>query len=262
MSVAIRNTLEMKVAKESDTATKVNKVKLLDNFDFSSFMNFDDSIKWSPISIVGNTTILDGKMNISLRGTFDPYAHDANYNRINKSEYSVSGKLGRLTSAGMSTGFNFSSKQGTDQGGKDQNVSADKALEAPVQPNDQYDNLENQYSVGQYVDFDVPWSLGVDYNLNYSNYRNEKEIIQTIRFTGDFNLTPKWKIGFNSGYDFKSNQITTTNLSVYRDLHCWEMRLTAVPFGYYKSYTFQINVKASVLQDVKYNKTIPWQDRF
>jgi len=262
MSVAIRNTLEMKVSEVSDTATKAKKVRLLDNFDFSSSMNFDDSIKWNPISIVGNTSLLQGKMKIALRGTFDPYAQDEQFRRINKSEYSVSGKLGRLTNAGLSTGFDFASKQGKGQSGSDQGTADETSVEAPSPESDQYDNIDEEYAIGRYVDFDVPWTLGVDYSLNYTNYRNDKQIVQTLRLTGDFSLTPKWKIGFNTGYDIKHKQITTTNLSIFRDLHCWEMRLTAVPFGIYKSFNFQINVKAAVLQDLKYNKRIPWQDKF
>lgn len=262
MSVSLRNTLEMKVLQESDTATKVNKVKILDNFDFSSSMNFDDSIKWSPISIVGNTTLMKGQLRIALRGTFDPYAQSVDFRRINKSEYSVSGKLGRLTNAGLSTGFNLSSKQGKDQPAEEETTSPSTALEAPQPESNQYQNIDEEYTVGRYVDFDVPWTLSGDYNLSYSNTRNERSIIQTLRFSGDFSLTPKWKIGFNTGYDIKSRKITTTNLSIFRDLHCWEMRLTAVPFGYYRSFNFQINVKASVLQDLKYTKHLPWQDRF
>jgi hypothetical protein len=262
MTVALRNTLEMKVLQDTDTTSNVNKVKLLDNFDFSSSMNFDDSIKWSPISIVGNTSLLKGKLRVALRGTFDPYAVDQQFRRINKSEYSVSRKIGRLTSAGMSTGFNFASKQGADKTGSGENLEGDPGLEAPTPVDEQYDNINEEYAIGRYVDFDVPWTLSADYNLNYTNFRNERAIIQTLRFTGDFSLTPKWKIGFNTGYDIKSREITTTNLSIFRDLHCWEMRLTAVPFGIYKSFNFQINVKSAVLQDLKYNKRIPWQDRF
>ncbi len=261
MSVKLRNTVEMKVVQESDTSSKVNKVKLLDNFDFTSSMNFDDSIKWSPISIIANTSIFKGKLRISMRGSFDPYAQDSLFRRINKSEFSKSGKIGRLTNAGLSTGFNLSSKQGKQEEESSQETAEAPSLDASNQINPNYDNVDQGYTMG-YVDFDVPWTFRTDYNLNYSNFGNQRRIIQTLRFTGDFSLTPKWKIGFNTGYDIKSKKITTTNLSIYRDLHCWEMRLTAVPFGIYKSFNFQINVKSSVLKDLKYDKRIPWQDKF
>lgn len=265
LSASLRNTLEMKVKQSSDTAQKIEKVKLLDNFDFMSNMNFDDSIKWSPISITGHTSILKGKLNISMNGSFDPYAQNAQFRRINKSEYKASGKIGRLTSAGMSTGFSFQSKQGGSSDGESTpavgsaNVPSQQQA-VPVQ--NQNNNKTRPNSQGGYVNFDVPWSVRADYSLNYSNAQNRKDIIQTLRFSGDLSLTAKWKITFSSGYDLKSREITTTDFSIYRDLHCWEMRFTAVPFGYYKNFNFQINVKSAVLQDLKYEKRIPWQDNY
>jgi len=68
---------------------------------------------------------------------------------------------------------------------------------------------------------------------------------------GDFNITKKWKIGFTTGYDFVAKTLSYTSLDIYRDLHCWEMRFNWIPFGYRKGWSFTINIKASVLQDVK-----------
>ena len=121
-------------------------------------------------------------------------------------------------------------------------------------------NMEEYY--GDYVDFDIPWSLRLDYSFSYTKPREEVNIVQTIRASGDFSLSPNWKIGFNTGYDLDRKQFTTTNLSIYRDLHCWEMRISVVPFGTYKSYNFQINAKSSILSDLKYNKRKAWQDTF
>jgi hypothetical protein len=50
-----------------------------------------------------------------------------------------------------------------------------------------------------------------------------------------------------------------TSIDIYRDLHCWEMRFNWVPFGYYKSWNFTINIKASSLHDVKYEKRENYQ---
>ena len=80
--------------------------------------------------------------------------------------------------------------------------------------------------------------------------------------TGDVNLTPKWKIGYTTGYDFKQMDFSYTSLSLYRDLHCWEMSLTWIPFGDRKSYNFSINVKSATLKDLKLTKRRDWQDRF
>jgi len=115
---------------------------------------------------------------------------------------------------------------------------------------------------GDYVDFDIPWTMRVDYSFSYSKPKDAVRLVQTLRASGDFSLSPNWKIGFNTGYDLDRKQFTTTNLSIYRDLHCWEMRISVVPFGSYKSYNFQINAKSSILSDLKYNKRQSWQDNF
>ncbi len=266
MSFKLNNTVEMKVKEVTDTSETLKKVKLLENLNFSTNMNFDDSIKFQPISMSGSTKFLNNKVNVSFRGNFDPYAIDANKRRINMSNYKVNGKLARMTNASVSLGTNFASKSGKKTDGEDEeSVSSDfeaGGVKSGRTPDDSYDTYEEDYYYGEYVDFNVPWSLRADYSLSYSKPANDVTIIQTLRLSGDFSLTPKWKIGYNTGYDLKMKKVTTSNVSIYRDLHCWEMRLTAVPFGIYKSFNFQINVKSAVLQDLKYNKRIPWQDNF
>jgi len=110
------------------------------------------------------------------------------------------------------------------------------------------------------VDFDIPWNLSIRYSFNYSKPLTEKTTTQTLAFSGDLSLTPKWKIGFNSNYDFKGRKLTTTSINIYRDLHCWEMRMTVIPLGIYKSYSFQINVKSGMLQDLKWKKRDSYLD--
>ncbi|MDX1531097.1 MAG: hypothetical protein R3362_06190, partial [Rhodothermales bacterium] len=62
-----------------------------------------------------------------------------------------------------------------------------------------------------------------------------------------------------SGYDFEDMEITTTSLSILRDLHCWEMSLNWVPFGDYKSFGFSIYVKSGHLRDLL-RLDVPKQD--
>ena len=77
--------------------------------------------------------------------------------------------------------------------------------------------------------------------------------------SGNFSLTENWKFNFSTGYDFTNKGMSYTSIDIYRDLHCWEMRFNWVPFGYYKSWNFSINVKASSLSDVKYEKRENYQ---
>lgn len=261
MSFSLGNNVEMKVREVTDSTAEITKVKLVDNLNFSTSASFEDSIFFRPVSFNGNTSLFNNKLNISFRGSFDPYAIDAQQRRINKSEFSKTGKIARLTSFGFSTGFSFSSASKKTGPSRPEMSPPETDMMQAGPPGEEYDMFDEDY-YGDYVDFDIPWSIRADYNFNYTKPGFKGTVIQTLRITGDFSLTPKWKIGYNTGYDFKTKQITTSSMSIYRDLHCWEMSLSAVPFGYYKSFNFQINVKSAVLKDLKYNKRIPWQDNF
>lgn len=144
-------------------------------------------------------------------------------------------------------------------------VSASFSLRSLKNPNEDIPSSQYETLYGypdEYVDFNIPWNVRVRYNFNYSKPYDEVNITQSIAATGDFNLTKKWKISFGSGYDFVNNKATYTTVDVYRDLHCWEASLHLVPFGSRKAYMFKINVKASMLKDLKLAKRRSWVDNF
>jgi hypothetical protein len=270
LNFSLRNNIEAKMRSKVDTIDELEKVKILDNLSFNTSYNIfhTDTLTpaWTPISFNGSTRIFKEKLNLTFRGTMDPFGYDETRNRTRETWFSQTGKPVRLTSASVSAGFSLKSKkEKTGSKGDQAALDSQSQLNNPEMsrddPNAMYDpNVEEFY--GDYVDFDIPWSLRIDYSFSYTKPRDETNIVQTIRASGDFSLTPNWKIGFNSGYDIDKKQFTTTNLSIYRDLHCWEMRISVVPFGQYKSYNFQINAKSSILQDLKYNKRKAWYDNF
>ena len=117
-----------------------------------------------------------------------------------------------------------------------------------------------------YIDWDNPWSLNFDYNLSYRvipdllTGEKERSVVQTLRVMGSLNITPKWKVDAQSGYDFEQKDFAFTQISIYRNLHCWEMRFNWIPYGYQKSWNFQINAKSSLLQDMKLTKKKDFRD--
>lgn len=251
LSLSVDNNVEMKVRNDKDTTgnEEFKKIKLLESFRFASTYNFfADSLRWSAIQLSARTKVFNGKVNINLTGTLDPYAINANAVRINK----YHGGIGRLTRVSASSGIQFSSDNGK------------KKEEKNDQLNGHYD---------EYMDFEVPWSISLDYTFNYSkNYsRNtapgatkpltKNTISQMIRVNGDFSLTPKWKFGYSTGYDFQQKTVTATSFNITRDLHCWEMTFSCIPFGTHQSYNFQINVRSSMLRDLKLTKRDSWYDR-
>ncbi len=261
----IGNNVEMKVKSEKDTVER--KVMLLNNLSLSSSYNLmADSFKLAPVSLSANTNILDNMINVNLSASLDPY----NYVRTTDEEGRISerrvdsyawkgGSLGRITNATLALNTNLNPDMR-----KKESSTREKVGQSDLPEEDKQHILANPNA---YVDFEIPWSLNIGYNLNYRRpiTRGEArirpaEVIQTVQITGDLSISEKWKITYNTGYHFESKEFTQTNFGISRDLHCWTMNFTWVPFGRFQSYNFTIAVKASVLRDLKLERRRPFLD--
>ena len=258
ISLNLGNNLEMKVRAKKDTITGTKKIVLLESLSFGSSYNMAlDSMKWSSINISGRTTLFK-MVDINFSGIIDPYAYDSTGRKLKMSRWKQNQKIGRLQSGNLSAGFNLNSDGFKKKDNNQTEVSKQAALNSGLP-----DNYLNYY-----VDFKIPWNFRTDLSLYYTTQYNEETykfkhtITKTLSFSTDVNLTSKWKVSVQSGYDIENRQLTYTNINIYRDLHCWEMRFSWIPFGSYKSYSFQINVKSAVLQDLKLLRRRNWTENF
>ena len=244
LNFSLDNNLEMKIRQKTDSSETMKKVKLLESLALAGNYNFAaDSLNLSVISMSGRATILD-RISLNLNGSFDPYAITETGTRINTFEVNKSGKIARFTSGNFSVNFNVTQRK--------KEYSSEKGTTSEL--DDVNKNPEN------YLDFRVPFNLSVGYNLYYVNNTGAADqTTQTLNFNGDLQLTPSWKVSFNSGYDFVQKDLSYTSLGIHRDLHCWEMSLNWVPFGFQQNFFFQLNVKSSLLQDLKLTRK---NDRF
>jgi lipopolysaccharide assembly outer membrane protein LptD (OstA) len=243
VNLGLLNNFEMKVRNRKDSLGKDKKIKILENLGFtSSYNTIADSLNWSDIRINARTNIFK-KINLNFNANVDPYALDSNettsvINKVNASEYGRNGRPGRLTSANLAAGFSIRSKVNLDNK-KDSEFGSEQELEyIRANPN-------------EFIDFNIPWTLNMNYNIRYSKPQLQSSVVQTLNFSGDFSLTKKWKLGFRSGWDFEAKDLSYTSLNIYRDLHCWEMSFDWIPIGPRQSYTFTIKVKSAILQDLK-----------
>lgn len=265
VSLSLNNNVEMKVRTRNDTTETTKKVSILDNLSFSTgYSPYATEKKWSSISMRGSTRLLNNKISLQFGSNFSPYKLDTLGRESN--EYLLLNshftRLARLTSANFSLSTSFSSAQSKKDKPK---TTAESDTENEPIVTDLIDNEHTSgYYYGDYVDFSIPWSFRIGYNFNCSKpyLAKNKTITQTASFSGDVNLTPKWKIGMNTNYDIQKRKISFTNFSIHRDLHCWEMRINVVPFGRRQSFNFMINAKASILQDLKVEKKEHWYDNF
>ncbi|WP_421919064.1 putative LPS assembly protein LptD [Marinifilum sp.] len=242
INLSLDNNLEAKVRTANDTTglEDMKKVKILESLKFSTSYNmFADSLNWSDIRMTGRTKLFNKKLSLNFNGGISPYK--LNNNNVVIDEFGP-----RLTRASVDLGFSLSSK---DLNPNTKESSGDTEEDQPEKWRDP-----------RYVDFDIPWSFTVDYGWTYSKPRDRKNIDQNMGISGQFSLTPKWKLSFSANYDFSDKEVTGTQFTITRDLHCWKMSFNTIPFGTYQSYNFMINVDSSILQDLKYEKKQAWQD--
>ena len=262
INFSLGQNLEMKVLSKRDTSG-IKKIKLIDELRISGSYNLlADSLGLSNIPISFRTTIY-GNFGINLSLTLDPYEVSPQGVRYNKLMIRR-GLLGRVTSTGWSFGYTFKSRQNKEQAAaNDINTIPPEYFNPFADPYGLMDPvLRRQYMASTYYDFSIPWNLGFNYVISYGiSYVNngttgyKKNVTQTIGFNGSVNLTPKTGITFTTGFDIQNRKLSTTSISITRDLHCWQMSFVWIPFGMHKSWSFNIGVKASSLADLKYDKS-------
>lgn len=247
---SLNNNVEMKLNERTDTAGVVTrKVTVIEGFLITGGYNIAlDSFRWQPIAMSGRTKIFK-VVDLVANATLDPYILDmaGTGRRIEKLELQENNRLGRLTNASITVGTHMQSRRRDDKP-KQSDKGSPQELEF----------INNNPEA--FIDFNIPWTLGVNYTFLYSKPGISGQLTQTLGLQGDFSLTPKWKIGFNSNYDVEAEKFSYNSINVYRDLHCWEMAFNWVPFGPRQSYTLDIRVKAPVLQDLKLTRRRDWYD--
>ena len=248
----------MKVNSRKDTISGFKKIKLIEGLSLSTSYDIaKDSLNWAPLSINAYTTLFK-KLTVKYNSSWSPYVRRAG-EKINKFVWDETNKKTLFHRDNHSWQFglnyNLSSKKGKEKPKKESTFGNEDEL-ADINQN-----------IDDYVDFTNPWSLNFSYTLRYTNTFNdlekgnyEKTVVQTLSFSGDVNVTKKWKVGFRSGYDFENKDFSYTSIDFYRDLHCWELHLNWIPTGFRKSYNLTIRVKSTVLQDLKLTKKKDWRD--
>ena len=268
MGISLGNNFEAKVRDKDSTATGPKKVVLLNNLNITTGHNFAaDSLKWSPLRMSTGFSLFKGQMSVNTGGTFDPYALDKKNVRINTYNITKGGGLLRLTSANVNMNYSFSSTQLGRSGDKNKRAEEESASsggreddlfgKAEDFTDRRITDSENTEPPPKYPSYraKIPWDLKLAYSLTYNNSRNQREFSNnSLMFSGNIELTPMWKVGLSSGYDFKGEGFTYTQLRFDRDLKSWRLNFSWVPFSDRASWNFFIGIKSGLLSDIKYEK--------
>ena len=263
----LSNTFEAKVTDKDSTKTEPKKVMLLNNLNFSTSYDITaDSLKWAPMRVSGGTQFFKQKMNVNFGATLDPYAINNAGKRINTWNIDNGGSLFRMTIANMTLNYAFSSKDGEDSekknkqgerngGRKDDLFGSNTDLSDRRDSQFKDDGKEKDESPPEFFKYKLPWDMNLAYSLTYSNINRERKITgNSLMVSINTDLTPKWKIGASTGYDFVQKGVTYTQLRFERDLLSWRMDFNWVPFGDNPYWGFFIGIKAGVLSDIKWDK--------
>ena len=278
MGISVNNVFEAKIIDPDTTKTELKKVQLLKNFNLSTSYNLvADQFKWSPVRVTTGIDLFDKKMSVNLGATMDMYALDDQNRRINEFNINKGGGLFRITSANLNTGYNFSNEtfskdkkkekekneeeedpfsffENASGGGRQDDLFGD-TIGMNNDTTNRYE--EDDKDVSKYPSYrtQMPWNLKFTYSLTYSNSRNQNDFANnSLMFSGDVELTPKWEVGGSSGFDFKNHGFTYTQLRFNRDLDSWRLDFSWVPFSNRASWNFFIGIKSGLLSDIKYEK--------
>ena len=265
IGISIQNTFEAKVKPKDSTKTELEKIKLLDNLNISTSYNMAaEEFKLSPIRVTTGFTFFKS-LNVNTGATFDAYGLDENNIRINTFNIKNGGGLLRLTSANLSAQYQLNNNtfkkslsqeqidESTSGGGRSDDLfGMSQDFSDSRQFNEEED--EEEIDLTKYV-YKVPWDINLAYSLTYANNRNQNDFsTNSLMISSNITLTPKWRVGISTGYDFKQKGFTYTNLRFDRDLKSWRLNFDWVPFGQRSSWNFFIGIKSGLLSDLKYEK--------
>jgi hypothetical protein len=268
INLGVQNNIEAKVRDSDSTKTDLKKIQILKSLNFNTSYNLaGDSLNWSPLQIRGVIPITKN-IDLNLDANFDPYALDNNNNRINTFNINNGGSLLRLTRAGFRTSFRLSSKDFEKDSDKDKDESDERTQQNGGRTDDlfgesvDYSRQENQEPEKQDVNvnkdryrFKIPWNLSFAYTMTYNNAQRQNAINQqSLMVSGDLELSPRWSIGGNTGYDFANKGISFTTLRFQRDLESFNMSFNWTPIGPRNSWFFFIGIKSSALSDIKWDQ--------
>lgn len=253
------NNVEAKVASRRDTTSKFTKIPLLENLTVNGSYNLAaDSLNFSVLSVSGRTKVTK-YANLVFRGSFDPYSYSVSdqgqIRRVNVFRLEREGQLASFETGNMAINANGLGSAMLERKGRGESAVA--------QEDEEEDEIMANAFQRFVSGFKVPWSLNFGYSLDARRVRNALErqegfelvdsiaVTQSIQVNGSLELFKRVKINFQSGYDFVNNEITPTTLLFTVDLNCWELNARWVPFGFRRMYTVSLNIRSSMLQDLK-----------
>jgi lipopolysaccharide assembly outer membrane protein LptD (OstA) len=215
VSFSLGNQFTAKVLQKDGSSRKYDFLTM----NLSSAYNFKaDSLKLSPFRLSYRASQLPAGLAFSGNAGFDPYVYDLEKRKRIDQFYDIP----RLTNFSFDTGFNFKE--------------------------DKSDTSSTTAGISK-------WSGSLNLRYNYSASVPDKEV-KTITAAASFSaqITPAWKLSYRANFDIFEGKLTYHSFSLYRDMHCWELKFDWTPGGMGQGYFFLVRIKSPSLRDIKVEK--------
>ena len=256
MTMSLANNFEAKVDRQvTKDSTAVDHVKL---FAISASSGYNLETKYlNPLSLNASSSI---GTYFSLSGNASFSFYPANYLGGDSTQYTLASLhqfFIRPQSVSASLSGNFSAPT-TIEG--NENYDSLRRLFNITSPEDERALFLGGYYPGQYVDvpFHPKWQInyGLSYQQTYAATGAPSQHYFGANVELSLPLTVNWRFTVTATYDPIAGKIVDPQLTVYRDLHCWEMNFSYRPPGSAISgFNLEIRIKAPQLQDIKLTRT-------
>ena len=185
-----------------------------------------EEFKLSNLSTSLRSSLKNGT-NIDMNFTHDFYEFDKEENiRMNELR-----SIPRLTGIRLSTNFRLK--------GKNKETQTENELSEETK------NFLNDFSSNVWQS-----RIGLSYTVNKINPGNKIENFW-LNSNTSINVTNNWKLNYNARFNLIDNNIVRHNLTLYREIDCWELFVDWTPNGYARGLYFRLNLKSDILQDLK-----------
>ena len=256
LNYGITNVFEVKHKTKKDSVEQSKIIKLFDNLSVNGSYNFAaDSLKFTDISARATMRLFKRMTTVTLSGAFSPYILNDEGIKINTTRWSVDKRLLRFNSLTTNIRTNISWNNIKEWFGLDSKKDGEERdNKSPTASSS--DPRNNNGSQGQNTNYGSRFinNISISHSFNLRTDKDGTEITtNSVQLQGEINLSPKWQFNVrNIGYNFKTKSLVYPDISISRDLHCWQMGMSWQPQR--GTYSFYLRVNPGSLDFI----SVPW----
>ena len=207
-----------------------------------------DSLRLAPLTVTAGSSALSPDLLFSAGAMYDFYSYDPLSGvRVNRFNSEDGHGVVRFIRGFLNMTQSF---QGSREGGS----SPRPTLSGPEDP--ELALFRERFNTRDLssVDYSLPWQLRLSLYLqtDRTNPLIAPQTTAMLSTVAKVALSKNWQAEVNTGYDLQTREVVFPMLQLFRDLHCWQMGFQWVPSGPFKSYSFQIGLKAPQLSDFRF----------